>query len=179
MISLFLRMRKFSGISCRENQNSYFMFNNFFQKSCLLWYSVEKYDAVRQPTHGNIIRPMRIACWITKATDTHSEYVTIFFPRQQWTCLRASMLLCTYSACLFSECVNFAHIVNFGKKKSTYFVTKFMLLYGQTSHVGSSAVVWMRENSIIFRTFTQSKFKQSTLHVHFTRNCIEWTAVYL
>jgi len=29
---------------------------------------------------------MRIACWITKATDPHSEYVIfIFFLRQQWS----------------------------------------------------------------------------------------------
>jgi len=25
--------------------------------------------------HGNITRHMRVACWITKVTDTHSEYV--------------------------------------------------------------------------------------------------------
>jgi len=25
--------------------------------------------------HGNITRLMRVACWITKITDTHSEYV--------------------------------------------------------------------------------------------------------
>ena len=34
---------------------------------------------------------MRIACWITKATDTHSEYVILTaFPQQQW--LRESPL---------------------------------------------------------------------------------------
>jgi hypothetical protein len=28
---------------------------------------------------------MRPACWMTKATDTHSEYeILIAFPRQQW-----------------------------------------------------------------------------------------------
>jgi hypothetical protein len=28
---------------------------------------------------------MRIACWIPKATDTHSEYVTLIaFPLQRW-----------------------------------------------------------------------------------------------
>ena len=30
-----------------------------------------------EATDGNIIRRMRIACWITKATNTHSEYVFI------------------------------------------------------------------------------------------------------
>jgi hypothetical protein len=36
---------------------------------------------------------MRIACCITKATGTHSEYVILIaFPRQQWLRERASML---------------------------------------------------------------------------------------
>jgi hypothetical protein len=32
--------------------------------------NVEKYGTARQATDDNIIRRMRIACWITKATDT-------------------------------------------------------------------------------------------------------------
>jgi hypothetical protein len=44
---------------------------------------------------------MRIACWITKATNTHSEYVILIaFPPQQWLHVRASVLLYMYSACL-------------------------------------------------------------------------------
>jgi len=45
---------------------------------------VEKHGRAGQAT-DDIIRRMRFACWINKATNTHSEYV-IFpaFPRQQW-----------------------------------------------------------------------------------------------
>jgi len=44
------------------------------------------------------IRRMRIACWIPKATDTHSEYVIpVAFPLQQWLHERASLLCSTYS----------------------------------------------------------------------------------
>jgi hypothetical protein len=40
---------------------------------------------------------MRIACWIPKATGTHSEYVIISAsPLQQWLQERASMLRYTY-----------------------------------------------------------------------------------
>jgi len=44
---------------------------------------------------------MRIACWIPKATNTHtkthSEYAILFaFPQQQWLHERASMLRYTY-----------------------------------------------------------------------------------
>jgi len=36
---------------------------------------------------------MRVACWIHKATDTHSEYVTIIaIPQQQWLHVHASIL---------------------------------------------------------------------------------------
>jgi hypothetical protein len=44
---------------------------------------------------------MRFACWIPKATDTHSEYVIIIaFPLQKWLHECASMLRYTYTACL-------------------------------------------------------------------------------
>jgi len=36
---------------------------------------VEKYDRARQTTDDNMIQPVCFAFWITKATDTHSEYV--------------------------------------------------------------------------------------------------------
>ena len=46
---------------------------------------------------------MLIACWIRKATNTHSEYVILIaFPLQQWLHESASVLRYTYSACLVS-----------------------------------------------------------------------------
>jgi len=44
---------------------------------------------------------MRFACWRTKATDRHSEYVVIIaFPLQQWFHERASKLRYTHVDCL-------------------------------------------------------------------------------
>jgi hypothetical protein len=44
---------------------------------------------------------MRIACFITKATNTRSEYVILTaFPRRWWLHRRAPMLRYTYTACL-------------------------------------------------------------------------------
>ena len=44
---------------------------------------------------------MRIACWILKATDTHSEYVIFTaFPSQQWLQESASAWHYTYIHCL-------------------------------------------------------------------------------
>jgi hypothetical protein len=62
---------------------------------------VEKYCTARQATDDNIIRRMRFACRITKATDTHSEYlILIALLRQQWLRERTSVLRYTYVACL-------------------------------------------------------------------------------
>ena len=55
----------------------------------------------RTVQYDSIIRRMRIACWILKATNTHSE-CAIFIPflLQQWLHVRVSMLRYTYIACL-------------------------------------------------------------------------------
>ena len=67
---------------------------------------MEKYGRARQVTDDNIIRRMRSACWIIKATDTHSEYVQailITFPRKEWFHERALMLRLNvyFLSCLF------------------------------------------------------------------------------
>ena len=59
-------------------------------KSWRLWDNVEKYCRSRQVTDDSIILRMRIACWIPKGRDTHSEYVILIaVPRQQWLRERA------------------------------------------------------------------------------------------
>ena len=88
-------MRNTSDRTCRENQNTYFIFNNFFffRKSYRLCDNVEKCGRARQATDDNIIRSMRFACWINKATNKHSEYVIpIDFPPQQWLRERSVVL---------------------------------------------------------------------------------------
>jgi hypothetical protein len=64
---------------------------------------VGKYGAVRQATDDNIAGRMQFSCWITKATEIHSEYVILTgFPRQQWLRERASMLRYSTLPVLFS-----------------------------------------------------------------------------
>jgi len=63
----------------------------------------EKYAKARQATNDSKTRRMLMAYQITKATDTHSEYVIhVAFPWHQWLRERASILrVCyTYNACL-------------------------------------------------------------------------------
>ena len=68
------RMRNFSDYICRENQYTNFVFSNSFPKIARVWDSVEKMRFIKGgKTDGNIILRMRFACWIPKATNTHSE----------------------------------------------------------------------------------------------------------
>jgi len=54
-----------------------------------------------ETTDDNIIRRMGFACWITKATDIHSEYVILIAsPRQQLLHERAWVFCYTYIASL-------------------------------------------------------------------------------
>jgi len=47
---------------------------------------VEKYGRAGQAADHSIIQCMCFASWITKATDTHSEYVRLLaFAQQQWS----------------------------------------------------------------------------------------------
>jgi hypothetical protein len=52
------------------------MFNMIFSKIV---------PVMRHATEDNTIRRMRFACWVNKATDTHSEYVilTAFLPQKR------------------------------------------------------------------------------------------------
>jgi hypothetical protein len=70
------------------------MFNNFFppKKSCSLQDVVEKYGKAGQATGDNITGRMCFACRVTKAADTHSEYVILIASSQQrWLRERASV----------------------------------------------------------------------------------------
>ena len=69
--------------------------------------NVEEHGRAIQGTDDNIIRRMRLTCWIPKATDTHSEYsIIIAFPRQKMVTGRhLTMLRYTYIACRILMCV--------------------------------------------------------------------------
>jgi hypothetical protein len=54
---------------------------------------VAKYGAAGHATDNSVMWFMRFACWLTKATDTHLEYVIfIVFLQQQWLWEHTSLL---------------------------------------------------------------------------------------
>jgi len=79
-------MRNVSDKSRRENQNTHFVFSNFsfFSENRALYEILWKNVLERGRPQMTIWR-MCFAFWITKATDTHSEYVTLIaIPLQTW-----------------------------------------------------------------------------------------------
>ena len=67
---------------CRENQNTQFKFDHFFENLAVC--EIMRKNIVELYRPQMTIRHMHFACWIHKATDTHSEYtITIVFPRLQ------------------------------------------------------------------------------------------------
>jgi hypothetical protein len=73
--SFLLRMLNISDKNSRENQNTHFSFNNFVYESRVVYEKVQKY--CRAKTTDDITWRKYSACWITKATNTHSEYVIL------------------------------------------------------------------------------------------------------
>jgi hypothetical protein len=55
---ILLRVRNVLNKSCRENQNIYFTFNNFFPKIVPFVSNIEKYGGARGTANGNTARYM-------------------------------------------------------------------------------------------------------------------------
>jgi hypothetical protein len=66
---------------CRENQNTHFMFNNFFRKLHRLWDNVEKYIGDQGAINNVTIRRICVACSKSKATFTYAHAHAPGYPR--------------------------------------------------------------------------------------------------
>jgi len=84
--SLLLKMKNISDESSRENQNTQFMFNNFFFPLLnravyeKVWENVVERGRTQMP-----IWSVRVACWMPRASDTHSGCVILIaLVLQQW-----------------------------------------------------------------------------------------------
>ena len=89
---ILLRMRNVSDRIWRESQNTHLYFHLFYlENRTVCEINLKKY--IIEPDRSQItIWCMRIACWITKATNTHSEYAILnAFSLQQWLHERASV----------------------------------------------------------------------------------------
>jgi hypothetical protein len=99
-------LRKTKNISDRvvEKIKTHLMFYQIFPKNLAVYEIMWKNTA--EPGRPQMkIWCMRIACWITKATDENSEYaILIAFLLQQWWHECVSLLRYTYIACIVQLC---------------------------------------------------------------------------
>jgi hypothetical protein len=101
LVQFFLEWNMFQ-TNAVEKMETYILCSvTFFRKSCLYEIMWKKFAERGGPQM--IIWRMRIACWIPKATNTHSQYVILItFPPQQRLHERASMWRYTHIACVVS-----------------------------------------------------------------------------
>jgi len=93
-----LAMRMFQ-TKCAEKITKYLIFNKIIFNSAV--YEIMLKNTVELERPRMPIWCMRIACSVTNATNTHSQYVTLTaFPLQQLLHKRTSILRYTYIACL-------------------------------------------------------------------------------
>jgi hypothetical protein len=138
--SILLRMRNVSHESCRDDQNTHVMFNNFFRISYHLWDNVKKYSSAINATDDNIIWCMRILCWITYAppppTHTHTQnmkYLLLFHGTNGYA-KAPQCYVHKYIACLL---LSFIHLVQRVDDHVCVIFTVFVL-------VSLCSRVWLR-----------------------------------
>ena len=69
---ILLRMTNILDKGCRENQNTRFLFNNFFSENRAV-YEIMSKNVVEPERPQMATWRMRVACWITNARDTHIQ----------------------------------------------------------------------------------------------------------
>jgi len=100
--SISLIIRNVSRNIYTENKKMYLIIINFFRQYLLvLFYEIMRKNFVDPNGPRMTTWRTRIACWIPKTTETHSEYVILIAsPLQQRLHERDSVLCSTYIACL-------------------------------------------------------------------------------
>jgi len=106
---IILRIRDVPDRSFRENQNTHFMFNNFFRKLCHLRYNVENIVELERPQIT--VWCVCISRWYLRLqTHTFKVYNTYFFStatKVAHMCLNAMLYINCLSYCSFSSACQF------------------------------------------------------------------------
>jgi hypothetical protein len=104
----------------KKSKHTYSVQSLSFWKSCHSWGNVEKYGRARQAADNNVIRCMHTACWITRATDTHSDYlILIACTWRQGLCNHTSVLHYTYIACFIIKCIFSTEFISFSNSATS------------------------------------------------------------
>jgi len=72
-------MRNVSENICTENQNTHFVFSDFFFFENRTVYEIMWENVVKRGRPQMAIWRTRVACWIPKATNTHTHRICIIY----------------------------------------------------------------------------------------------------
>jgi len=105
ILLISFRMRNISEKSCRENQNTHFIFSDFFQKSYCLWDMLK--NILELDRQHMTMWLMCIECWVSKATNTHSEYIILLIFHCNNGCMNTLQcyIICTLPVLLCSNTI--------------------------------------------------------------------------
>ena len=106
-----LKMRLFQVKVVEKIKTHILCSRNFFSEKCAdCEKMLKEYGRPGQARDYNIIQRMRFECWITKATDTQSEYVILLiFPLELWfgnspqCCIICALLLFLHVVCMQAQ----------------------------------------------------------------------------
>ena len=103
--SVLLRIRNISDKICRENQNTHFVSSNisfllFFFTKNRAFCEIMRKSMVHPDKSQVTVWRMRIACWLTKATDIQSKYLILVVPGKIGDVDTLQCYVYTYIACL-------------------------------------------------------------------------------
>jgi len=132
-LSEFLRERKICQTKFVEKAKAHILYSiTFIWKRALceiVWKNTVKPDRPEMT-----IMRIRIACWITNATNTHSEYeILTALPPLQWLHEHVSILRYTYMACPFFTLWH--KLKNFRKNVTEYKTSVFIIWWGKFSQI--------------------------------------------
>jgi len=107
----FFLERKVSDQHCWETQNTHFMFNFVFSKSCRLWENVDKYCKVGQATDDNMAY---VLCMLDTKGCKYTQSGCIIFIAA--TTVTWMYLIIT----LYVHCMSFLHYIFMKRFRSKY-----------------------------------------------------------
>ena len=129
--SFLARLRNAPDKRCGANQNTHFMFNNFFFFLNMLPFILLKSILQKGRPQMTTWR-MRISRYVPKAKNTLSEFIIrIAFPQQQWLHEIASILRKTYTAYL----VNFYSV-----DRNTFLMNLTSVFFSKTLFLENVAI---------------------------------------
>ena len=140
------------------------MFGNFFPENRAVYEKIWKYIVEWDKPQMAIWR-LRIACWITKATNTHSQYaILIAFPQQQRLHERASMLELVRNLMAHAQKPHFVFRLK-GRVHLNRWGSQFSRLPAAELCASAAAMLDTPYSEVVWRILATHSIRQFPLHI--------------